>query len=517
MRIILSIQTVLQLSCIRIFLRRAHFTIFALRFNNEAPFYVSEYGGPVFVDNGKEFPIWQAGPPFQITLLQTILNGNILQTSWKAVSAKKTIVYTYRFSITGKTLRIDISSDTPEISQINLDRTEATPNPRVLNIPYLTTMNFLFFNNHFVSAYFDWTQSQASEFDAMNHQYSGQSAFFSQIAQYNLNTNGIRNPVHEIAYITVSDSLHEVLPNIPNPPSPYRQVLAGRVILDLWGDPFAQDAELLSQLKQAGITNDLLVIKHTWQKCGYDNCYPSVIPANDDMGGDAGLIQLSNAARDAGYLFALHENYVDFYQNSDIWNPKYVALDSNSNQILAWYNPSTQIQSYRLSPASALNFAIRFSPWIHSRYGTTAVYLDGNSASPPSYFEDYNALVDGSAEQITTFKAYAQLLAYERLTHNGPVLGEGDNHFMYAGLVDGVEAQFEDLDYTKIQPIVDFDLLKIHPLAVNHGMGYYERFFGTAGGDYQQRFDFSDFNPEDFYMYMSTEIAFCHAGFCFFS
>jgi hypothetical protein len=485
-----------------------------VKINNEASFYPSNFGGPYFIQNNSEISIGQAGSKFQLSSSQPVLDANGLQITWKAIFGKEIISYNYHFSISGKSLRIDISSDTRAISKFSLDRSEGTPGARVINIPYLTTINLLLFNNtHFLSVYFDWTQSNASDFQTLNKSNSGQSAYFGQVADYLPNTNNVRNPIYESAYITVSNRLDEVLPTIPNLPSPYRQVLAGRVVLDLWGDPFAQDAALLDQLKQAGISNNALVIKHAWQKCGYDNCYPSVIPANDDMGGDAGLIQLSKAAHDAGYLFALHENYVDIYQNSDIWNPKYVALDSNKNQILAWYNPDTQIQSYRLSPTSALNLAIRFSPWIHSRYGTTAAYLDGNSAAPPSYFEDYNALVDGSAQQITTFKAYAQLLAYERLTHNGPVLSEGDNHFMYAGLVDGAEAQFEYLDYTKIQPVVDFDLLKIHPLAVNHGMGYYERFFGTAGDGYQQKFDFSDFKPEGFYMYMSTEIAFCHAGF----
>ncbi|MGA7192700.1 MAG: hypothetical protein WBW94_03650 [Anaerolineales bacterium] len=194
-------------------------------------------------------------------------------------------------------------------------------------------------------------------------------------------------------------------------------------------------------------------------------------------------------------------------------NPSLIALNLNGSQILGWYIPETQIQTYPISPIHAVDMAARFSLWIHKRYETTASFLDVNTAISPSEKEDYNAGMERSAQMMTTLDAYSQLLAYERLVHNGPVLGEGDNHVMWAGLVDGVEAQFEDLDYTKIQPVVDFDLLKIHPLAVNYGMGYYERFFGTAGGDYQQRLDFSDFNPEGFYMYMSTEIAFCHAGF----
>ncbi len=486
----------------------------SVRINNGALFYPSYYGGPYFVEGSSEIPIWQASPTFQISSSQPVLDANSLKITWKATSGKHTIIYNYQFSISGKSLRMDISSDTSDISKFSFDRSERTTAARIISLPYLTTINLLLFNDqYFMSTYFDWTQSAATDFVKLKDSYSDQSAYFGQVAEYAPNTDHVRTPIHETAFITVSDSLREVLPTIPNPPSPYREELAGRVVLDLWGDPFLKDADLLNQLRHLGMINNLLVIKHEWQKCGYDNCYPSVMPANPDMGGNSDLIQLSDTARQAGYLFALHENYVDIYPNSDLWNPNLIALDSNGNQIPAWYNPTTQMQSYRLPPASALDIAVQFSPQIHHFYGTTAVYLDASTGGAPWDFEDYNAKRDGSAQEITTFQAYSQLLAYERRVHNGPVLGEGDNHFMYAGLVDGVEAQFADLDYAPIQPVVDFDLYKIHPLAVNHGMGYYERFFGTAGNAYQQKFDFSDFNPEGFYTYMSTEIAFCHAGF----
>lgn len=482
--------------------------------NHESPFYPSNYGGPSLTFNGGQgLPVGAAGQKFQVSHLPPILDATGVQITWRASSDSDSILFTYHFSISGKTLRVDVTSDSSDISQFSLDRSEGTPGPRLVKLPYLTTIRLLLFRSHFVSAYFDWTRSHASGFETSPRIYSNQSAYFGQVADYQPRSDNSRNPLQETAFITVSDNLHEVLPGIPNPPSPYRQLLAGRVILDLWGNPFSDDAMLLNQLKQAGITNDLLVIKHVWQKCGYDNCYPSVLPANLPMGGDAGLSRLSEAARDAGYLFALHENYIDLYPNSDLWNPLMLAFDSAGARIKAWYNPTTQIQSYLLSPLYALDLASQFSPQIHERYGTTASFVDGLSAGTPWNFEDYNGKIPGTAEQQTTFSIYAQLAGYERQTHNGPILSEGNNHFMYAGLIDGVEAQFEDLDYAPIQPIVDFDLLKIHPLAVNHGMGYYERFFGTAGGNYEQRFDFSNFDPEGFYTYMSTEIAFCHAGF----
>ena len=60
------------------------------------------------------------------------------------------------------------------------------------------------------------------------------------------------------------------------------------------------------------------------------------------------------------------------------------------------------------------------------------------------------------------------------------MLGEGKYHWFWSGLLDGVEAQFgaESTPITNglLAPLfVDFDLTRIHPLQVDYGMGYYDR------------------------------------------
>lgn len=133
--------------------------------------------------------------------------------------------------------------------------------------------------------------------------------------------------MREVIYLTVSRYLAEVLPQIAHPPSPYRSALAGKVLVDLWTeDPFADSQALIEALQQRGVS-DLLVVRHAWQRCGYDDCYPSVLPAREAWGGDAGLRALSEAARRAGYRFAVHENYSDIYPNADLWAPEWAALD----------------------------------------------------------------------------------------------------------------------------------------------------------------------------------------------
>ena len=49
----------------------------------------------------------------------------------------------------------------------------------------------------------------------------------------------------------------------------------------------------------------------------------------------------------------------------------------------AWYNPSTQIQSYQMKPSLASNYLAAFASQIRSNYTTTASFLDVHSAANP--------------------------------------------------------------------------------------------------------------------------------------
>ena len=474
-------------------------------------FLPSNFGGPYFSVAGVEIPPWEYTPKIRMSHDEPIITDNSMEITWHARAGEQTISYTYRFSLVGKTLYLQVDSDSTDISEFTLDRSEETPGARLLFIPYLSVFNVLQYQGHFITAYIDWTKTNASGVEGFSTAFSDQSFYFGSTARYQANTKGVRNPVHETIYFTVSDVFSEVLPNIPNPVSPYREVLANRVVLDMWEEgSFDIERKLLEMLKEKGI-NDLLVIEHTWQNCGYDNCYPSVIPANESWGGDPALIELGKAAKEAGYLFALHENYVDIYPNASVWSPDVVALNPDGTRVNAWYNEASHMQSYLISPAHVFDFAMQFSPEIHHRYGTTASFYDVHTAANPSYKVDFNANVENSARMVFTFSEYAKLMSYARQVHEGPILGEGGDHFLYAGIVDGVEAQYladESGSSSTTPPVVDFELLKIHPLMVNHGVGYYERYFSKF--NVQQ---WGGFTKENLYQYMATEIAFCHAGF----
>jgi hypothetical protein len=201
---------------------------------------------------------------------------------------------------------------------------------------------------------------------------------------------------------------------------------------------------------------------------------------------------------------------VDYYPNYEKFNPDDLSLDSHSNRVLAWYNPGTKIQSFAIQPHAILPLARGESFQIRERYAPNADYLDVHSAVPPWFHVDFRASEAGAGTFRPVWEAHRQLWAFERDTYGGPVLGEGANHWFWSGLLDGVEAQFGDgwpSQLGQAAPLmVDFDLLKIHPLQVNHGMGYYERWWGTPTWQARPPMVVLD-------QYRMQEIIYGHAGF----
>jgi hypothetical protein len=421
--------------------------------------------------------------------------GQSLEVKGRYEGSTAKIPVSLSLRIAGKTLIIETTAAAGPDS-FTLGSLGPVPLRRVVSVPYMYAgdLRYLPHNGLFYCAMLDWVETNASS-------QSGTTAHYGEL------TNGARNPIHEIGYITVSPDLREVLPNIPLKPSPYLKELAPRVMLDVWGGTFAQNAQTIRDLADYGVT-DAAIITHVWQRGGYDNEYPTVLPANAGLGGDEKLREFSQAAKDAGHLFSLHENYIDFYPNSELYDENDVARDSQGKLQLAWYNGGTKVQSYGLRPTLLVKFARQFAPEIHKRYGTTAAYLDVHTCVPPWFHVDFEAGQPGAGKARTVYDANLGLFAVEREAHHGPLFGEGNNQFYWAGAVDGVEAQVAGGEDAPL--LVDFDLLKLHPQMMNHGMGYHERWLREG-----YNANWGGRVPAQYRMdkYRSMEIAYGHAGF----
>ncbi|MFD2114496.1 DUF5696 domain-containing protein [Paenibacillus yanchengensis] len=82
---------------------------------------------------------------------------------------------------------------------------------------------------------------------------------------------------------------------------------------------FAERAEQLVQLK-ARYGQSIYVHVDGWGLAGYDNQHPDVIPPSPRGGGYEGMKSLQNTCKDNDILFAIHDNYRDFYHDAASYN-----------------------------------------------------------------------------------------------------------------------------------------------------------------------------------------------------
>lgn len=371
---------------------------------------------------------------------------------------------------------------------------------RALYVPYasqpdLSLGEFTYLRNSrsFVSFLPDWTQSNAS--------------FMAQRSvRYDTLTDGATNELGESVYLTVAPRLAATLPNLPNPTSPGIKNMSQRVVIDTWRPRFSEIESGVKLLKSYGI-DDALLLVHNWQRDGYDQHYPTVLPANNAMGGDAAMKSLSKAARDAGYLFGLHENYTVESPESE----GYVEADTSKG---ADGKPRVFNElGNAIKPEAYARFAARYAPQIHAAYNTSASFVDSHACIPP-WFEpsvDLDTTQPNAGKFRAFFKNNAAMFDELRRAHKGPAFSEGCWMALYAGYLDGVEAQLASTGGGENLPVLpDFALLKMQPLQFDHGVGYFERWLSSG---YTGEWAFNPATELKRDKYRATTVAYGHAAF----
>ncbi len=314
-------------------------------------------------------------------LVKAVVGNSTLGVLWQYEVEGRPLQVAWDFKLLGKSLAVSARCDEPMVTRFSLGEVGLAPLRRSIPIPYLIGRAvYLPVQNLFVCRYLDWTKSHASSCP-------------QGVAVYDAKTDGTRNPLVESGYVAVSPQLGEVLPNLPSPPSPYRALLGPRIMLDIWRHhlgTYQGDGENLLALKDHGVDH-VAIIQHVWQRYGYDVKLPDHLPANPDFGGDEGMIAFGKAANRCGYVWSLHENYIDLYPDAPSYDPTARVLMSDGSPSKAWYNSGTQVQSFGLKCNRALEFARRVAPEAHRRYGTTAAYLDVHTCVPPWHQLDHEA------------------------------------------------------------------------------------------------------------------------------
>jgi len=144
---------------------------------------------------------------------------------------------------------------------------------------------------------------------------------------------------------------------------------------------FDQLADGLRQLKQRGIERAYVHLDG-WGFYGYDNGHPDVMPVGQEQGGWEGLKRFAETCHELDYLFAVHDQYRDFYLNAVSYDERLTVtrLDGGRDIHSVWCGGPQTFLNPRFAPEY-----VRRNHDLFAAHGVRVrgAYLDVFSVVPP--------------------------------------------------------------------------------------------------------------------------------------
>ncbi len=447
-----------------------------------------------------------------LELLGCRRHGNTLLATWRCTVGDVSTTVEYQFRLWQKSLVVDVACSDAVVEEFRVGSVVGADEPRVVTVPYLTgaaqrpgvLVAGPATDPLFVSVLLDHCRSNASLF-WFDNRVSNEEACINGGSRYLPKTDGKRNRCFERLFLTVTPRFEETLPNIPNPKSPWMHVTGQRVWRAHGASDRQKDYEHWKKVARYGMTKVLITDHETGWRDGGES-FTMRTRAAPGKGGDAGQLEYARKLHALGFRYGIYNNYTDYAPVNANWDEDYVTRTPDNQWQNAWarcYNPK---------PARAVELEARIAPIIQEKFHLNTAYCDVHTAVRPWSYCDFDARVPGAGTFAATFYAYGEIMLHQKATWNGPVYSEGNNHWYYCGLTDGNYGQ-DQLAQLATRPwLVDFDLLKMHPLCCNFGMGNPGMFFGGKrhlGATETQRQERLD-------RFLAATLAFGHTGFLVF-
>jgi hypothetical protein len=122
---------------------------------------------------------------------------------------------------------------------------------------------------------------------------------------------------------------------------------------------FADAAAMVENFrKTTGIANAVVHVDG-WGFWGYDAMHPDVLPPNREAGGVGGLSDMAKRVKDLGYLFGLHDQYIDYYFHA----PSY----DEANSIVLDNGKPVRINNWCGGPCGHLCYT-QIPPYVQRNY-----------------------------------------------------------------------------------------------------------------------------------------------------
>ena len=362
-------------------------------------------------------------------------------------------------------------------------------------------------NRFFRVAQFDWYRSNASAFLWKDRPDGGRACGVG----YRPKTDGSYNPVSERLFITLSDSLDDVMPTVPNPPSPWRKEVGSRVWRNHGACFREEDRKLWQAVYDHGMRRMMVTDHETCWRDGGES-YTYRVHAAPAKGGDAAMLEYSKFMREKlGFRYGPYNNYAELAPVNGNWTWDMAIRRSDGSPQGAW------VRTYATKASMAPYWSERIATELHRTFGFNTAYCDVHTALCPWQRIDFDARVPGAGTIGDVFYNYGEVLLSQRKAWNGPVFSEGGAQAFYAGLADGNYARDPTYDFASEPWLVDFELKRIHPLEIEIGMGTLRHF--SPSKDWLERCyhrpsarTVEDAEPL-LDRFICAELAFGHAGY----
>ena len=464
------------------------------------------------VDGG----VWLVGPdgqtavlPQSAELIRCQPDGDTLDAVWRLKSDVRTVEVTYRLRLWQKSLVVDVLCPGGQVAEVRFGKATGVQQPRLVTLPYLACevkrpavlVMGPAESPCFLMGLVDHCRSSGSALFAENA-VAAEGVTYNGGSRYSAKTDGQRNDCFERLFLTLSPRVEEVLPNVPNPQSPWMHVTSQRVWRAHGASVRENDYNLWKKVARLGMSQVLITDHETgWRDGGESFTFRT--RAAPGKGGDEGQAEYAKKIQALGFLYGLYNNYTDYAPVNEHWDEDCVSRQPNGDWRGAWarcYNPK---------PARAVEFEARLAPIIEQKFHLDTAYCDVHTAVQPWRYCDFDARVPGAGTFAATFYAYGEIMLHQKQTWGGPVYSEGNNHWYYCGLTDGNYGQDQAARLDSNPWLVDFDLRKLHPLCCNFGMGnpgmFYTKKVGL-GKTPQEMIRHLD-------RFLAATLAFGHTGF----
>ena len=324
----------------------------------------------------------------------------------------------------------------------------------------------------FVSATVDWTQSNSSELFPARTGDGVEGIPANGGVVYRTKTDGRRNDVYERFVWTVSTDFAAVLPKIPNPVSPWKNVAGTHVWRAYGAGNRAKDCEYWRKIRRMGMRHIVVTDHESGWRDGDESFTFRTDPA-PLKGGDKGQYDYARYMIDElGFRYGPYNNFTDLAPVNQYWKADNVLRQSDGSYRESW------ARCYSPKPLFGLEMCEKLTPVIQNKFKFNTAYCDVHTAVTPWSRCDYDWRVPGAGTFAQTFYAYGEIMLIQKRCWGGPVYSEGGCHWMYCGLTDGNYAQDSNYDLPNNPWLVDFDLLRLHPLCCNFGVGAPYMFYG---------------------------------------